>query len=61
MKKWSLIIAMVLCVIAIGGLAVVFHNDGDTPSNRQSGSTYVDESYNQDSGGVRLNALNLIF
>ena len=60
MKKWSLILALILCIVAVGGLAVVFRSDKDsTPSennNSTGGSSYGDEI-----DGIDLNETNLIF
>ena len=36
MKKWALILAAILCVIAIGGLAVLFRVDEPTQSGGQN-------------------------
>ena len=63
MKKWSLILALVLCVIAVGGLAVVFRSDKDsTPTDKNNNSTGGNGgSYNENIDGIDLNETSLIF
>ena len=61
MKKWSIIFALILCCIAMGGLAVVFRSEkepssSDNPNNSNGGSSYNDEI-----DGIDLNETNLIF
>lgn len=59
MKKWSLILALILCLIAVGGLAVIFRTSDSTPSDDNSstgGSSYGDEVE-----GIDLSDTNLIF
>ena len=64
MKKWSLVLALFLCLIAVGGLAVVFRTDKDaTPADKNNNST-GDSFYGEQIGevdGVDLNENNLIF
>ena len=60
MKKWSIILALILCCIAVGGLAVLFRSEKepstDNPNNSTGGSAYEDEIE-----GIDLNETNLIF
>lgn len=61
MKKWSLILALFLCLIAVGGLAVVFRSDKDsTPADNNNTST-GGSSYGDEIDGIDLNETNLIF
>lgn len=72
MKKWSLILALILCLIAVGGLAVVFNTDkpDDTAGGQNSSiDTPIDDSSSSGGGnmddtpidGITLNKTNLIF
>ena len=60
MKKGSLILALFLCLIAVGGLAVLFRADNnETPSdNNSSGGN---SGYESEVEGIDLNETNLIF
>ena len=60
MKKGSLILALFLCLIAVGGLAVLFRSDNtETPSdNNSSGGN---SGYESEVEGIDLNETNLIF
>lgn len=60
MKKGSLILALFLCLIAVGGLAVLFRaNNTETPSdNNSSGGN---GGYESEVEGVDLNDTHLIF
>ncbi|MBQ3220591.1 MAG: hypothetical protein IJB34_01365 [Clostridia bacterium] len=60
MKKWSLILALILCCIAVGGIAVIFRNEGSTPSDNKNDST-GGSSQEYEVEGVDLNDKNLIF
>lgn len=59
MKKWSLILALFLCLIAAGGLVVIFRAEKDSAplENESSG----DSSYSGEVAGVELNEKNLIY
>ena len=72
MKKWALILAAILCVIAMGGLAVLFR--AETPNDTTDGQNSSVESPTDDTGvsdngttddmpidGIDLNETNLIF
>ena len=59
MKKRSLILALFLCLVALGGLTVLLRERKDsTPSkdNSSNGSIFSDEIK-----GISLNETNLIF
>ena len=60
MKKGSLILALFLCLIAVGGLAVLFRTDNNaSPSdNNSSGGN---GGYESEVEGIELNETNLIF
>ena len=60
MKKGSLILALLLCLIAVGGLAVLFRTDNtETPSgNNSSGGN---GGYESEIEGIELNETLLIF
>ena len=60
MKKGSLILALFLCLIAVGGLAVLFRSDNtETPSeNNSSGGN---GGYESEVEGIDLNETQLIF
>ena len=60
MKKWSLILALFLCLIAIGGIAVIFRNEDSTPSDNKNDST-GGSSQEYEVDGIDLNETNLIF
>ena len=60
MKKWSLILALFLCLIAVGGIAVIFRNEDSTPSDKNDSST-GGSSYGDEIDGIDLNESNLIF
>ena len=59
MKKWGLILALILCLVAVGGLAVIFRTGKDSPPSGDDSSG--DSSYNGGVEGVELNETNLIF
>jgi hypothetical protein len=63
MKKWSLILALFLCLIAVGGLAVAFRlGKESTPTDKNNNSTVGnDSSYNENIDGIDLNETSLIF
>ena len=60
MKKGSLILALFLCLIAVGGLAVLFREENNsTPSgNNSSGGN---GGYESEVEGIDLNETHLIF
>ena len=60
MKKEGLILALVLCLVAVGGLAVLFRSDNNkTPSgDNSSGGNGGYESEVED---IELNVTNIIF
>ena len=60
MKKEGLILALVLCLVAVGGLAVLFRSDNKkTPSgDNSSGGNGGYESEVED---IELNVTNIIF
>ena len=60
MKKWSLILALFLCLIAVGGIAVIFRNEDSTPSDNKNDST-GGSSQEYEVDGIDLNETNLIF
>ena len=72
MKKWSLILALILCLIAVGGLAVVFSADKpddttggqnssiDTPID-DSNSSGVSNAHDTSIEVITLKETNLIF
>lgn len=59
MKKWSLILALFLCIIAVGGLVVIFRTEKESAplGNDSSGGS----SYSGEVEGVELNESNLIY
>lgn len=62
MKKGSLIMALFLCLIAVGGLAVLFRADNSTPSdNNSSGGNGGNSGYESEVEGIGLNETRLIF
>jgi hypothetical protein len=61
MKKWSLILALFLCLIAVGGLAVVFRSDKDSTPVDKNDSSAGGSSYGDEIDGIDLNETNLIF
>jgi hypothetical protein len=63
MKKWTLILALFLCLIAVGGLAVIFRTDNSSsPSdNSSSGGNGGNSRYESEVEGIDLNGTNLIF
>ena len=53
--------ALFLCIVAVGGLAVVFRSDKDsTPADKNDNST-GGSSYGDEIDGIDLNETNLIF
>lgn len=60
MKKWSLIVALILCLIAVGGLAVVFRTDKDS-THTDNGNSSGGSSYGDEVEGIDLNETHLIF
>jgi hypothetical protein len=54
MKKWRVILAIFLCVIAIGGLAVLFREDSDLkekePQNQEQEQPPNQEQENRQGG-----------
>ena len=61
MKKGSLILALFLCLIAVGGLAVLFRSDNtETPSGNNS-SSGGNSGYESEVEGIDLNETKLIF
>jgi hypothetical protein len=63
MKKWTLILALFLCLIAVGGLAVIFRTDkSSSPSDNSSfGGNGGNGGYESEVEGIDLNETNLIF
>lgn len=73
MKKWTLILALILCLIAVGGLAVLFRAEtpNDTTGGQNSSVEFpTDDTGTSDGGGttddtpidgIDLNETNLIF
>ena len=61
MKKWSLILALFLCIVAVGGLAVVFRSDKDSTPADKTDSSAGGSSYGNEIDGIDLNESNLIF
>lgn len=61
MKKWSIIFALILCCIAVGGLAVVFRSEKEPSSSDKNNTSTGDSSYNEEIEGIDLNETNLIF
>ena len=71
MKHWNLILAMILCLIAIGGLAVLFRTESpDKQDSEQSSIEQPVEDSNDSStnttepvivDGIELNENRLIF
>lgn len=64
MKKGSLILALFLCLIAVGGLAVLFRADNnETPSgnNSSGGNGGYNGGYESEVEGIDLNETHLIF
>ena len=64
MKKGSLILALFLCLIAVGGLAVLFRADNtETPSgnNSSGGNDGYNGGYESEVEGIDLNETHLIF
>jgi len=71
MKHWNLILAMILCLIAIGGLAVLFRTESpDKQDSEQSSIEQPVEDYNDSStnttepvivDGIELDENRLIF
>lgn len=60
MKKWSLVVALILCLIAVGGLAVVFREKDSTHTNNNN-SSGGNSSYGDEVDGIDLNETHLIF
>ena len=60
MKKGSLILALFLCLIAVGGLAVLFRTDNKT-SPSDNNSSGGNGGYESEVEGIELNETNLIF
>lgn len=61
MKKWSLILALFLCIVAVGGLAVLFHSDKESTPTDKNDSSAGGSSYDDEIDGIDLNETNLIF
>ena len=63
MKKWSLILALFLCLIAVGGLAVIFRteNNSSPSDNSSSGGNGGNGGYESEVEGIDLNETILIF
>ena len=60
MKKGSLILALFLCLIAVGGLAVLFRADNtETPSGGNSSGS--NGGYESEIEGIELNETLLVF
>ena len=60
MKKGSLILALFWCLIAVGGLAVLFRSDNTkTPSGKNSSGG--NGGYESEVEGIDLNETHLIF
>lgn len=60
MKKWSLILALFLCLIAVGGLAVIFRTENNSSPSDNS-SSGGNGGYESEVEGIDLNETNLIF
>ena len=60
MRKWSLILALFLCLIAVGGIVVVVRNEDSATSDNKNDST-GGSSQEYEVEGVDLNDKNLIF
>ena len=60
MKKWSLILALFLCLIAVGGIVVIVRNEDSATSNNKNDST-GGSSQEYEVEGIDLNDTNLIF
>ena len=60
MRKWSLILALFLCLIAVGGIVVIVRNEDSVPSDNKNDST-GGSSQEYEVEGVDLNDTNLIF
>ncbi len=60
MRKWSLILALFLCLIAVGGIVVIVRNEDSATSNNKNDST-GGSSQEYEVEGVDLNDKNLIF
>lgn len=61
MKKWRLILALFLCVIAIGGLVVVLRSDKESTPLDKNNNSSDGSSYGGEIEGIDLNETNLIF
>ena len=60
MKKWSLILALFLCLFGVGGIAVIYRSEDSTPSDNKNDST-GGSSQVYEVEGIDLNDTNLIF
>lgn len=60
MRKWSLILALFLCLIAVGGIVVIVRNEDSATSDNKNDST-GGSSQEYEVEGVDLNDKNLIF
>lgn len=61
MKKRSLILGLVLCLIAVGGLAVVFRVDKDSSPSDSNSHISSDGFYGDAVEGIGLDKTNLVF
>ena len=61
MKKWSLMLALFLSIVAVGGLAVLFHSEKESTPTDKKDSTTGGSAYGDEIEGIDLNETHLIF
>ena len=61
MKKGSLILALFLCLIAVGGLAVLFREENNSTPSGTNSSSGGNSGYESEVEGIDLNETKLIF